>query len=237
VPLNVIGEAPSRVPIARSRNARRRAIVLAVVQLLLIAHIVQWAITGRTVSPIEPSESMQTLELGYVNAGFILFAAALLATLVFGRFFCGWGCHLVLLQDGCAWIMKRMGVRPKAFRSRVLVYVPLVLALYMFVWPSFKRLGLIPILERWWPDALPFLKPVPEFPGFTNHLVTTGFWDTYAPWVIAIPFLGVCGFATVYFLLLRTAGRVRGRAHPRDRRVRAVRALHRRLHVQRARPR
>ncbi|MFB3138500.1 MAG: 4Fe-4S binding protein, partial [Phycisphaerales bacterium] len=126
--------------IRRSKSGKRRAIVLAVIQVLIIAHVIQWYITGRTTTPIEPSEAMEFGKQGVINAGLIFFVLALLSTLVFGRWFCGWGCHLVMLQDLCGWIMKKFGVRPKPFRSRLLLYVPLILALYMFVWPAFYRL-------------------------------------------------------------------------------------------------
>ena len=99
--------------------------VLIVVHLLIAAHIVQWVVAGSTVSPVEPSESMQTLELGEINAGFVFFVVAILATLIFGRYFCGWGCHVVALQDLCTWMMNKIGVRPKPFRSRLLVWAPL----------------------------------------------------------------------------------------------------------------
>ena len=93
----------------------------------MIAHFVQWWIMGTTVSPIEPSETMYTLQRGAINAGVIFFSLAILATLIFGRFVCGWGCHILALQDFCAWLLKKAGLTPKAFRSRLLVYVPLYL--------------------------------------------------------------------------------------------------------------
>jgi tetratricopeptide (TPR) repeat protein/ferredoxin len=168
--------------------------------LLIAAHVTHFLVAGRTLSPVEPSESMYTLEIGQLNAGFVFFAAALLATLVFGRFVCGWGCHIVALQDLCGWIMKRLGVRPRPFRSRLLLWVPLGVALYMFVWPQVKRLALLPLLARAWPAALELFRPVPVFPGFTNHLLTDGFWDTFpGPLFAALTFL-TCGFAAVYFL-------------------------------------
>ena len=102
----------------------------------MIAHIIQWRADGRTISPIEPSETMHTLQRGSVNAGFIFFTLAILATLIFGRFVCGWGCHILALQDFCGWLLKKMRHHPKPFRSRLLIYVPLVAALYMFVWPT-----------------------------------------------------------------------------------------------------
>ena len=116
-----------------------------------------------------------------------LFLSAILATLIFGRFVCGWGCHIIALQDLCAWMMKKIGIRPKQFRSRLLVYVPIIVALYMFVWPTAYRLLAAP-------------KDEPVFPQFTNHLVTTDFWETFPPVAVAIPFLFICGFMTVYFL-------------------------------------
>ncbi len=194
-----IGGHPTKI--ARSRVGRWRAIVLVGVHVVFALHIGLWLLYGLTLSPIEPSETMYALEQGLVNAGFIFFILAIASTLIFGRFFCGWGCHIVALQDACSWFMTRLGVRPKPFRSRLLVYVPLALALYMFVWPTFKREVVAPLAgpERW-EYLRRYLGDTAPFPGFTDHLFVTGFWDTFAPWYIAIPFLGICGFATVYFL-------------------------------------
>lgn len=186
--LPVIANPPVRSDgIRDSNNSRWRAVSLIILQLLMIAHIIQWRITGTTVSPIEPSEAMFTLQNGAINAGLIFFSLAILATLVFGRFVCGWGCHIVALQDFCAWLLKKIGMKPRPFRSRLLIYVPLIVALYMFVWPTVVRY---------------FVKPPSEplIPPFTNHLITTEFWATFPPVWIAIPFLFICGFVTVYFL-------------------------------------
>lgn len=178
---------PPKSDISESRTSRWRAASLIVLYLLMIAHIIQWRLTGQTVSPIEPSETMYTLQNGAVNAGFIFFTLAILATLIFGRFVCGWGCHIVALQDFCAWLMKKVGLTPKPFRSRLLVFVPLIVALYMFVWPTVSRYITKPANE-------------PLFPQFTNHLITTDYWATFPSVAVAIPFLFICGFMTVYFL-------------------------------------
>ena len=164
-----------------------RAAVLVTVNLLMVAHFVQWRISGQTVSPIEPSETMYTLQNGAINAGVIFFTLAILATLVFGRFVCGWGCHILALQDLCAWLLKKIGLKPRPFRSRLLVFVPLVAALYMFVLPTLLRAIAAPRNE-----AL--------IPPFTNHLITSDFWSTFPPLAVAVPFLLICGFATVLFL-------------------------------------
>ncbi|HEV7683382.1 MAG TPA: 4Fe-4S binding protein [Pyrinomonadaceae bacterium] len=173
--------------IRKSKASRWRAVVLISLNLLMVAHLIQWWVMGTTVSPIEPSETMYTLQSGAINAGLIFFSLAILATLIFGRFVCGWGCHIVALQDFCAWLLKKFGLVPRPFRSRLLVYVPLVAALYMFVWPTVLRA---------------FTKPAEEqlIPAFTNHLITNNFWDTFPTVAVAIPFLFICGFMTVYFL-------------------------------------
>jgi polyferredoxin/tetratricopeptide (TPR) repeat protein len=189
LPLPMLGDPPP-VPkgaIRKSKVSGRRAAALIALNVLMVAHVIQWRVMGKTISPIEPSETMYTLQNGYINAGFIFFTLAILGTLIFGRFVCGWGCHVLALQDFCAWLMKKMGITPRPFRSRLLVFVPLLAALYMFVWPT----------------ALRFLTRPPEaplVPQFTNHLVTTEFWATFPPLAVAVPFLFICGFMTVYFL-------------------------------------
>jgi polyferredoxin len=153
----------------------------------MVGHFVQWRLMGSTLSPIEPSETMYTLGNGAVNAGFIFFSLAILSTLFLGRFVCGWACHIVALQDLCAWLMKKIGIMPRPFRSRLLVFVPLLAAVYMFVWPTVARIMFAPGGQS-------------ILPPFTNHLVTTDFWKTFPTLAVAVPFLFVCGFMTVYFL-------------------------------------
>lgn len=157
--------------------------MLIAVHVAAAIHIAHWRATGETVSPVEPSEAMQTLETGLVNAGFIFFALAILSTLIFGRFFCGWGCHLVAIQDACGSLMQRFGIRPKPFRSRILVYVPVFAGLYMFVWPTVQRLLMRETAPEW-----------------VYHLYTEKFWATFPGPGIAILTFVVCGGLVVYFL-------------------------------------
>ncbi|MBL8879877.1 MAG: tetratricopeptide repeat protein [Phycisphaerales bacterium] len=169
--------------IKHSRRGRQRAVVLILIHIVIVAHFMQWYIQGRTITPVEPSEAMQTLEQGKINAGFVLFAAAILATLIFGRFFCGWACHIVAVQDLATWMLKKAGIRPKPFRSRLLILVPLVAAIYMFVWPSVARLIL---------GADP--------PDWVAHFTTSSFWKTFPGPFISVLTLIVCGPLIVYLL-------------------------------------
>lgn len=208
LPVQTDGHRPR---VARSKMTRWRFLVLVLVHVVFVVHLVQWWMSGmgddvrETLSPIEPSESMFTLESGLINAGFVLFALAILSTLLFGRFFCGWGCHIIALQDFFGAFLKKIGIHPKPFRTRLLLFMPLAMGLYMFVWPTLKREAVWPLLHaiggaKLVTDAVRYLGyPVPR-PEFIPHFIVEDFWATFAPWYIGIPFLAICGFAVVYFL-------------------------------------
>src|SRR6185436_13385735 len=75
-------DPPLRSPIRHSRMARRRALVLGAIYVLIMVHVGHWLLRGRTISPVEPSESMRTLELGQLNAGFLFFILAIVSTAI-----------------------------------------------------------------------------------------------------------------------------------------------------------
>lgn len=201
VTLRVLDDARSiRQPRhARLRRLRRlRTVTLIVVHVLIIGHIIHWLIAGRTMAPVVLSESMRTLERGAITPGFLLFVAAIATTLLFGRFFCGWACHMGALQDLAAWALRRVGLRPRPFRSRLLGYLPMALAFYMFVWPTARR-ELLLLVERWLPGMADSTY-TPLRPGLGYALTTEQFWQGLPGLWVAIPFLLVCGVATVWFL-------------------------------------
>jgi tetratricopeptide (TPR) repeat protein/ferredoxin len=165
---------------------------LVLVHLIMIAHGIQWLIVGRTLSPVEPSESMETLATGAVNAGFVFFAVAILLTLIFGRFVCGWACHFIAYQDLCHWLLGKVGIQPKPLRARLLMWAPLGMALYMFVWPPAYRIWKV------WRGDDPHLTTY--LPPLSSGFVTEHFWETFPGWVFAILTVGIAGFAIVYFL-------------------------------------
>ena len=176
--------------IPKKKRARLRWTILILVQALILLHVGLWFIFGgETITPIEPSEGMEFVTKGVINAGTIFFALALISTWIFGRWFCGWGCHIVFLQDWCYALLRKFGVRPKPFRVRLLGWVPLFLGMYMFVWPLFYRIALAP-----------WLQPNLRWPSITTDLTTGEFWESFVSPLLAIPFLFICGFATVYVL-------------------------------------
>jgi polyferredoxin/tetratricopeptide (TPR) repeat protein len=175
--------APRHGKVRASKMGKWRAAVLIGVHVLIGLHIAHWLTTGATVTPVEPSEAMAFSRASIVNAGLIFFAVAILLTAIFGRFFCGWGCHVLALQDFCRWLMLKVGITPRPLRTRTLVWVPTLAFFYMFVWPAVYRL--------WIGDS---------FALRGSELVTTQFWATFPGWVVGgLTFL-TCGFASVYFL-------------------------------------
>lgn len=171
------------------------------VYVLMTAHVLHWAITGRSLRRLVMSDSMETLANGRVNPGFILFVAAIGVSMVAGRFLCGWVCHMGALQELCAWLLRKVGIRPRMFRSRVLGYVPVAMALMMFVWPTLSRKAVSPLVASRWPEtAGAYFPAAPPITDWRLDLRTEHLWDGLPPLAVAIPFLLLCGFGTVYFL-------------------------------------
>lgn len=166
-----------------SRAGKWRALTLFAVHLLIAAHVVHWIVSGETLSPLEPSEAMEFFKHGVVNAGLLFFAATVLLTGIFGRWFCGWGCHVVALQDGSRWLLAKFGIRPRPLKSRLLLIVPVLAFVYMFLWPLAARM--------WLGDELSYR---------STNLMTENFWATFPPWPIAVATLLAAGFAIIYFL-------------------------------------
>ncbi|TAJ18437.1 MAG: 4Fe-4S binding protein, partial [Planctomycetota bacterium] len=113
----------------------------------------------------------------------LLFVGAILLTLVVGRFFCGWVCHLVAYQDAAAWLLAKFKLRPRPIRSRLLMLVPAYAAIDMFVAPT---------VARWLAD-----KPAPELAW---HLATNDLWERFpGPGMAALTLL-VDGALLVWWL-------------------------------------
>jgi len=176
--------------------------VLIGVHLAIGLHVAHWKLAGRTLAPLELNEVMHTLELGVVTAGFLLMATAVVSVLFFGRFFCSWGCHLLALQDGAAWLLGRLGIRPMPFRSRALGVVAAGAALYMFVWPQVARL-----VSSRFPATAAVVGARPEFrlrvladgEGWASFL-TDDFARNLPGRGMAVATFVVCGFVAVWLL-------------------------------------
>jgi tetratricopeptide (TPR) repeat protein/polyferredoxin len=171
--------------------SRWRAASLLAVYVLMGLHIAHWKLYGRTLAPVEPSEMFDTLHLGIITVGFLFMVGAVLATAIAGRFFCGWGCHILALQDLCAWLLRKLKIPTRPIRSRTLLWVPPLAALYLFVWPQVERL-----LAG---ESLPTLRVVTDPDGWTSF-TTTDLLRSFPGLGMTLFTFAVCGFVLVYFL-------------------------------------
>lgn len=168
----------------RPRHSWRwRTGVLIAVHVVIIAHVAHWLVSGTTLAGIGPAEAMDLGKHDIINVGLLIFSVSILATAIFGRFFCGWGCHLVALQDLCRWMLGKIGIRPRPLRSRLLGLVPLIAFGYMFLWPA---------VFRWIAGD--------SHRGFETVWTTDNLWVGLPGWTIGTLTLLTCGFVVVYIL-------------------------------------
>lgn len=184
LPIHPSSQPRGAAAVKTSRVGPWRAGVLILVHLLIAAHFVHWWQTGRTMTPLEPSESMEFSTKGVVNAGFVLFVLAIGTTALLGRWFCGWACHVVALQDLCRWMLGKVGLTPRLVDLGPLRAVPWLAFVYMF---------LAPLLDR----ALAGL----PLSATGVHFTTEDLWRTFPKtWVEAIATFAVVGFVIVWLL-------------------------------------
>ena len=181
LPLPILEER--RSVIRKSKSAPRRALALLLLHALLALHIAHWKETGETLSPLEPSEAMQFSQSSIVNAGLIFFALTIASTLILGRWFCGWACHVVALQDGSRWLLAKLGIAPRPVHLGILGTVP---------WLAFTYMFLAPIVQR--------LLHGQDVAVRGTELLTEEFWATFPGWAVALATFLVCGFVAVYLL-------------------------------------
>jgi tetratricopeptide (TPR) repeat protein/ferredoxin len=178
-------------PKPRRSFHRWRALSLSLVYIVFGAHIIHWKVSGKTLAPLELNEVMYTLELGIITAGFLFMCALVLGSLIFGRFFCSWACHIMVLQDLCAWLLRKLRIRQKPIRSRLLLFVPPLTACYMFLWPQ--------IVRTWQARTFPEFHLRTDAEGWASF-ATTNFWRNLPSAPIIILTFVVCGFIIVYLL-------------------------------------
>ncbi len=214
ISLNILSPAVTKGQregkVKRSGSAKWRALVLLAVNVIIAARLAWWLANDQPsiISPVEPSEALAFAKDNVINAGLIFFIIMIVSTMILGRFFCGWACHFLAVQDASRWLLLKFGIRPKPFRSRLLALVPLGAFIYMFIWPLAYRGWLFAGNVRLrlgagdsfsnalaWANEHPFAFSTPA-----TELVRAGFWDTFPGIAVAIFSFAVAGGAIVYIL-------------------------------------
>jgi polyferredoxin len=107
---------------------------------------------------------------------------AFVATLIFGRFFCGWACHFGAVQEFSWWLLKKMGINPKTVNSSLVTILPLFILLNFYIAPNFTH-----ALSSPWE-------------GISVNLGISEIWAFLPGFVIGTLTFVVDGFLIVYFL-------------------------------------
>jgi polyferredoxin len=168
-----------------------RALSLGLVYLLIGVHIAYWKIVGRALAPLEFNEVLYTLHQGIITAGFIFMGIAILSTLIVGRFFCSWLCHIVALQDLSEWILHKLKIKPKQIKSRVLYLIPFFAVIYLFLLPQVERI--------YYGQPLPTLRIQSDQEGWASF-ITDDFWRNLPGLGVTLLTFIVCGFFIIYLL-------------------------------------
>jgi tetratricopeptide (TPR) repeat protein/polyferredoxin len=176
--------------------AKWRTISLISVWGLFALHFIHWKLNGTTLAPLELNEVLYTIHQGIVTAGFLLMFAIMIGTLIFGRFFCSWACHILALEDGCSWLLKKLKIRSRPIRSRALLWVPLGAVFYLFVWPQISMMVQGVEAQE--------LRVVQASQGGWSSFVTDDFWRNLPPIEVALTTFFICGMLLVYMLGTRS---------------------------------
>jgi len=175
----------------KQKYSRWRAASLISVYVLMGIHIAHWLIKGSTLAPLEFNEVLYTIHLGILTAGFIFMLFTMLGSIIFGRFFCSWACHILALQDFSEWILLKIKIKPRPFKSRVFFLVPLIAMIYLFIWPQIQRIV--------YGTPFPILKIQTDTEGWASFM-TNDFWRNLPSIPVTLFTFFVCGFVIIYFL-------------------------------------
>ena len=175
------GIAPSANP--RTPWKRIRIGFLVLVHLALFTHIyLYYGLDKRAVGSIDFQEFFRTfLKEGAFNTGALFALIIFVATLLFGRAFCGWACHFGAFQELCHSILKRTPLKGVTTHSTWLKIVPIFALAYFILWPNLR-----PVFER-------------GVPPVSIQMSRTAIWDVLPGPVVAAGMFLFDGLIVVMF--------------------------------------
>ena len=154
---------------------------LICIQFLILAHI--YIFGDQIIGSLDFQEFFHAfVKYGIVNAGALLVILAFVATLIFGRFFCGWACHFGAVQELAWWLLNKMGITPKTLNSSLVTILPLFILLNFYIAPNLAH-----ALNSPWE-------------GISINLGMPEIWAFLPGFVIGTLTFVVDGFLIVYFL-------------------------------------
>lgn len=193
-----------------NRN-RYRLGTLAALNLLIFVHAAAWFIFGwRGFGHSDPREFFVMMGTGAVGIGAIVLIVATLATVIGGRVFCGWACHMGSWQEVSQWALLKLGVRREILHSRLTAIVPVLM---IFCWCLHYK-----VPEAWQTMGLPtsFHWDLSDKPPFVNTggetVSPAGLLFELSVFLVGMQFFfgskGVCRYLCPFAPFFRAADKV-----------------------------
>ena len=106
-----------------------RLIALTVLNLLILLHVWAWFMWGfRAFGHSDPREFFVMLGTGAVGIGAVIMIVATIGTVLGGRIFCGWACHMGAWREFALWTQAKLKIKRQILHSRLTYVLPVMLA-------------------------------------------------------------------------------------------------------------
>ena len=154
---------------------------LIILHIMILLHI--YVFGDSVIGSIDFQEFFHSfIKNGIINAGVILVFIAFITTLIFGRFFCGWGCHFGAIQELSWWLLKKINIKPQTINSRLVFILPFLMLIYFYITPNLYYA----IINPWSQPKIQLAYP--------------GIWAFLPGFLIGTLTFFIDGFLIVYFL-------------------------------------
>ena len=189
-----------------------RIAALTILNVLIFLHAYAWFLWGfRAFGHSDPREIFVMMGTGAVGVGAIIMIVAVISTLLGGRVFCGWACHMGAWQEVALWVQTKLRLKRQILHSRLTYVLPILLAVgWMFHYgvPSQWQQSGFPTSLHWGiSDVAPFADSVdpvrPAVMGVLLNLFLIVFLMQFF-----VGSKGVCRYLCPFAPFFRAADRV-----------------------------
>lgn len=98
---------------------RKRLLVLFLINILIVVHIILWYKFGyQKIGTLSLNGIVSLFGMGLLNSAAVFFILVVFTTVLFGRLFCGWGCHFAFFQEFALKILHKIGINPQIIHSK-----------------------------------------------------------------------------------------------------------------------
>ncbi len=98
---------------------KKRFFVLLLINILIVVHIILWYKLGyQKIGTFSLNGIVSLFGMGLLNSAAVFFILVVLTAVLFGRLFCGWGCHFAFFQEFALKILHKIGINPQIIHSK-----------------------------------------------------------------------------------------------------------------------